>query len=93
MKTAEERQMEKELKIKEKIANAIVEIDEAVNTFESFARSLDNEIDEAALNGDDELSNELDSSSQDTRTSAKESRITKSNAEIFLIMFSYIVLK
>ncbi|MBQ2809944.1 MAG: hypothetical protein IKA43_03545 [Clostridia bacterium] len=72
MKTAEERQMEKELKIKEKIANAIVEIDEAVNTFESFARSLDNEIDEAALNGDDELSNELLQVQADMEDMARE---------------------
>lgn len=79
MKTAEERQLEKELKIKEKIANAIVEIDEAINTFETFARSLDNEIDEAALNGDDDLSNELLEVQADMEDMAREFKYIKTS--------------
>ena len=79
MKTAEERQLEKELKNKQKIAEAIVAIDEAIENFEGFARSLDNDIDEAAMNGDDELSNELLECQADMEDMAREFKYIKTS--------------
>ncbi len=79
MRTAEERQLEKELKNKQKIAEAIVAIDEAIANFENFARTLDDDIDEAFLQGDDELAEELLQCQADMEEMAREFKYIKTS--------------
>ena len=56
---AEQKKKEQERENERRIAETIVSLDKATNTFKAYITALDAEIDEAAMNGDDKLAEEI----------------------------------